>query len=213
MKNKLSFLIVIILFVVFGIISSKASNKRNRIIEHIQHIDVPVSGWEVLNDIELKKKVLIALDPNSISFKNYINNKKRIVTLVYVYHQNKRWGAHDPTLCYTTQGWDIYNKPKKVSVKNGTENIELIEFRIKKGTIKKIVRYYWFSNGFKITHSRQRQMISMIKNGIIKGYAESGFVRFSTIIDQLDDNVAINSMDNFIIEFTYSLLDNKLNIS
>jgi EpsI family protein len=166
-----------------------------------------IKGWRFVNDIEVDYKIYTALDPNTLIFRDYSNDRNQVVNLVVVYHQNDRWGAHDPTICYKSQGWQIVEKPHYTRISNGKLDIEVKRFVVTKGQVSSLVYYAWFSSKKKLTPSRNLQMLDMVLNGLIHGYTESGFLRFSTNLDTLNKSAAIRDLNDFTLSYIEGFLN------
>ena len=94
-----------------------------------------IQGWSFVNDVDVNYKVYTALDPNTLVFRNYANSSGRMVNLVVVYHENKRWGAHDPTVCYISQGWKLPDDPADMKIPYDNGILEVKKFIVKKGGV------------------------------------------------------------------------------
>jgi EpsI family protein len=164
-----------------------------------------VPGWSILRDIEMDYKRYTALDPNSLIFRDYRNEDGNIVNLAVVYHQNDRWGAHDPTICYKSQGWTVSPLQEAPSVEVDGRRIDLDGFVVKKGTYTSLVYYFWFSSRDKLVASRTRQMVDMVVSGLVRGYTESGFVRFSIGFSPFDRERKSETLKDFVEEFVHVL--------
>src|SRR3972149_11063209 len=68
-----------------------------------------VGEWTATEDIKIDSSTVTALEPSSLIFRKYENKNKDIIWLCIVYHQNDRWGAHDPQVCYKSQGWSLHD--------------------------------------------------------------------------------------------------------
>ena len=146
------------------------------------------------------------VDPNTLVFRNYANSQGRLVNLVVVYHQNDRWGAHDPTVCYKSQGWELVEKPHDVTIPHNNGSIEVKRFIVTRGGISSLVYYCWFSSNKKLTPSRNMQMLDMVFNGLVRGYTESGFLRFSTMMDTLNPKPAVTDLNDFTVRYIEAFL-------
>lgn len=161
-----------------------------------------IAGWHFVNDIEMDYSKYTALNPNMLIFRNYVNDKGHMVQLVVVYHQNDRWGAHDPTICYNSQGWKIIEKPIDITIPFNDRFLGVKKLIVKKGKIAELVYYTWFSSDKKITPSRNKQMLDMVLTGLIHGYTESGFLRFSNVINPLNQEESVAELNDFTLKFT-----------
>ena len=162
---------------------------------------VHLEGWRFLGDEFVNSSVRDGLDPDALLMKSFVNPAGRQVNLVVVYHHNNRWGAHDPQVCYRSQGWELVGgeQPKELAVNR--QPFRVNSFVVKKADSTNLVYYYWFSSLDRMTHSRNRQMFDMMVQGIVHGRAESGFVRFSMPLTGPADTDS-RPLDDFVATFT-----------
>lgn len=166
-----------------------------------------IKGWKFVNDIEVDYKIYTALDPNTLIFRDYANHRNQLVNLVVVYHQNDRWGPHDPIVCYKSQGWQIVEKPHDIRISNEKLDVQVKRFVVTKGQVSSLVYYCWFSSKKKLTSRRNFQMLDMVLNGLIHGYTESGFLRFSTTLDTLNESATIRDLNDFTLSYIEGFLN------
>jgi EpsI family protein len=159
-----------------------------------------IDGWIFLGNIEMEERKHVALDPEALIFREYRSKSGQPLNLVVVYHQNDRWGAHDPMVCYTSQGWKVVESQTTVGIGNEPSRTLVNRFVVKREDVSYVVYYYWFSSNRKITHDRNRQMWDMVLNGILHGYTESGFVRVSMPLGSNQEK-AISEIYDFTLRF------------
>ncbi|MCC6650597.1 MAG: EpsI family protein [Candidatus Eisenbacteria bacterium] len=69
------------------------------------------------------------------------------VWLCIVYHQNRRYGAHDPKLCYESQGY-VIEREGKARVDDGSPGgLEVNTFLTERQKLRRVVWYWWSTNG------------------------------------------------------------------
>lgn len=176
--NKLiNLLIVLLVGTVYTITYKPASARRS--IQNLDEKSLQVSGWSFLHDIQMDYSQYTALDPSSLIFRNYQDETGDVVNLTVVYHQNDRWGAHDPVVCYESQGWKVSPIAQAPSIVIDGRRIVLNGFIATNAKHTSLVYYLWFSSSENLVGSRTRQMVNMILDGLFRGYTESGFIRFS----------------------------------
>lgn len=141
-----------------------------------------VGEWIATEEVKIDPATITALDPSSLVFRKYENKNRDYVWLCIVYHQNDRWGAHDPQICYKSQGWSLFDYGGRYETKNislsGLEH-KINCFYVEKQGVKEMVLYWWFGSGGKQMAGRFDQILNMVFTGIFHGYIESGFVRVS----------------------------------
>jgi len=141
-----------------------------------------IGEWKATEDIKLDPSTITALEPSSLVFRKYENKNNTPVWLCIVYHQNDRWGAHDPQICYKSQGWNLFNyggRYETTKIPLGGIDHEINRFYVEKEGMREMVLYWWFGAKGKQMASRFDQIFNMVYTGIFYGYIESGFVRVS----------------------------------
>jgi EpsI family protein len=164
--------------------------------------DIP--GWTFIDDIQLNYAQYTALDPDSLVFRRYRKGRGPMLTFSVVYHRNDRWGAHDPKICYISQGWEIKSAETDHTIRAGESPLSVRRFVVTKDNVQSLVYYYWFSSNNRFTASRTRQMIDMVLQGLHHGYTESGFVRVSMPF-QTDIREVTPDMDEFSLKIRNQL--------
>jgi EpsI family protein len=198
--TKLITLFVVILVGAVYTITYKPGSASSS-IQNLDEKSLQLPGWSFLNDIQMDYRQYTALDPNSLIFRNYQDESGEVVNLTVVYHQNDRWGAHDPVICYESQGWKVSPIDQMPSVVIEGRRIMLNGFTVRKAQHNQLVYYLWFSSREKLVSNRARQMFDMVFSGLFRGYIESGFIRFSINATPVDLEYKSHKLKNFIKAF------------
>lgn len=161
-----------------------------------------INGWAFQKDIYLDDTAIQTLDADALIFRSYQNREGLRITVTVVYHENARWGAHDPLVCYKSQGWKIVDKGKVIELGAASDPLRVNRFLATKEGFPTVVYYYWFTTGGVLTPSRSIQMLSGFLEGLKDGYSESGFVEFSMgyRLQRMDED--IQELDDFVLQFT-----------
>jgi EpsI family protein len=195
--------IIFLLSVVFLSISLSNKNVQGNIL--FESLNESINGWSFVRNIAFDSNIATTLEPKELIMKTYKNKTNGEVTLIIVYHHNNRWGAHDPDLCYTSQGWHVIEDNKDIILKCENQSLHLNELKVHKEFKYQIVYYYWFSSTL-ITESREKQLFNMVKNGLVNGSTKSGFVRISVDIDSLSGkNNSVDALNDFTCKFNQLL--------
>lgn len=130
-----------------------------------------ISGWESEGEIEPAQYVLDILNPDAYVSRNYANADGRKIFLFVQFHGSNRWGAHQPEVCFTSQGWaiDYQNVSSTVAEELPGTNVTANRFIANKGQSKQLVLYWWFASGNFQTASRTAQMLESLKLQIFSG--------------------------------------------
>lgn len=198
-KKLITLLSVLLVGAVYTTTYKPASASNT--IENLDEKSLQISGWSFLHEIDMDYKKYTALDPSSLIFRNYQDDTGDVVNLTVVYHQNDRWGAHDPVICYESQGWKVSTIDRRQSVFIEGRRIVLNGFTVRKAQHTRLVYYLWFSSRENLVGSRTRQMIDMVLSGLFRGYTESGFIRFSIGFTPEDLDQKSDKLKGFVKAF------------
>ncbi len=142
-----------------------------------------LGSWESGGNLEMSLDVLRILRPDAYVSRVYREPGGREAVLFAQFHGTNRWGAHQPEVCFTSQGWAIeYQKLASTVQKTlpGT-NVTVNRFLARKGTTTMLVYYWWFSSGELQTASRTVQMLEALKTQVLTGRGGgNGFIEVST---------------------------------
>lgn len=201
-KMKKTYFIVIALFVAatFYLDVVFTHKDRSYVAKRLKEFPVELPNVRFVRDVKMDEKVVTTLDPSSLIFREYETKSGRKIWLCIVYHENERWGAHDPQVCYKSQGWDIidYGGSKETTQYHIDETgVDINQFYVKKGDIEEVVFYWWFGSKKRQMTSRFEQMMWLAINGLLYGYNDSGFIRISTIVDKKNEKQSIEETIDF----------------
>lgn len=179
------------------------SYKPREVSSQVRLLNIPdrIADWHKVKDLTISQDAYAALDPNSLTMREYSSGKGDPLLLCIVYHKNDRWGAHNPQVCYKSQGWQVMDTKTRTIKNFGFKDFEVNEFVISKNNKKQIVTYWWYTSGNRQMASRPRHMIYMCLNGLIHGHVESGFVRVSTPVTLNNLSASQERIDDFCKSF------------
>jgi EpsI family protein len=148
-------------------------------------------------DEPIASSVLDELDPSDMIVRSYSgDDPDDRIWLVIAYFENARYGAHNPEVCYRSQGWVIDDMPNRVLERRGGAPIEARQFRVRKGDDERLVAYWWYISDDRVTSDQREFLDSMALQGIIRGSNYGSFVRISTPVSP-DLEVAQARLDRF----------------
>ena len=205
MMSRGRYFLVIMMLLLAGFFPRFQTPRNIELKNRVLNLKERVDGWRFDQDIEMKQDAYTALDPDSLIFRQYLTNERQPLTLVVVYHQDDRWGAHNPIVCYKSSGWEVIEEDHVVKIGVNDRGFSVNRFLIKKDDVIEIVYYYWFTSNRTITASRAKQMLHMVWNKLIHGFSESGFVRISMPITRLTEKEIISQINEFTDNFTQIL--------
>ncbi|MCA9756398.1 MAG: EpsI family protein [Candidatus Eisenbacteria bacterium] len=131
-------------------------------------------------DLDLSQTVLDDLQPDGILSRAYERPDGLPVWLIIVYFENARLGAHDPLLCYRSQGFELELLPDEV-VQTGIGPVPTKAFRAVRGNRVERVNYFWYTAGAKALAEVRAFRDEMFLQGLKENRAFGAFVRISTV--------------------------------
>lgn len=139
----------------------------------------PVLGGYGGVPLEMGQTVLDDLDPDDYLLRRLERPDGLPIWLIIVYFQNARLGAHDPELCYRSQGFRVEALPDgRVDSAIGT--IPYRSFLAKKGTGGELVYYFWYTAGRQALADVKGWRDRMFFQGLRSNRSFGAFVRVST---------------------------------
>jgi len=121
---------------------------------------------------------------------------EEVVWLCIVYHQNRRYGAHDPRLCYESQGY-LIERERDGRIEGGAEaGVPARWFVAERPRSPRLVAYWWSTAGLETTDpwAFRRQMAL---RGALDNRSWGAFVRIETPIVGGDETAAARTLADF----------------
>lgn len=168
---------------------------------HLEQVPSAVLGFPG-SEISLDQTVLDDLDSDALISREYRRPDNLPVWLIVVYFENARLGAHDPLLCYRSQGFTIDMLPDQ-TVSSAIGPIPLRSFRAVRGERVERVSYFWYTNGARAIAEVKTFRDSMFFQGLLHNRSFGAFVRVSTI--ETDPEKAEDMIARFVQEMAPSL--------
>jgi EpsI family protein len=104
-----------------------------------------------------------------------------VVWLCIVYHQNRRYGAHDPKLCYESQGY-LLDRERRLRIADGSASgLEVNRFIADRPHDRRVVYYWWTTHGLSTADAgafRSRMALS----GALENRSWGAFVRVEALV-------------------------------
>jgi EpsI family protein len=122
-----------------------------------------------------------------------------LVWFVVIFHQNERYGAHEPVVCYRSQGWSIVDEGTRALHRPGDQfdaNWLLVESRGE----TRLALYWWYTAGDLATGDRDQFFARMARSGIVSNVTFGAFVRVSTVVRNADIDGAFDTVTGFAEE-------------
>ena len=146
-------------------------------------------------DLSFEDAVVEELRADDLLIRRYVRGDDR-AWLCIVYHQNRRYGAHDPQLCYESQGY-LVDHPERHRLDDGTTaGLEVNRFVAERSHDRRLVYYWWTTRGLS-TADREAFRTRMMTSGVLENRSWGAFVRVEALIRDPDPAQAGRALDDF----------------
>jgi EpsI family protein len=132
-------------------------------------------------DSSFERAVVEELQADDLLIRRYLDGE-RSVWLCLVYHQNRRYGSHDPLLCYTSQGYDVSGHGRAV-VDDGTpEGLTVNTVVARHGPDEERIVWYWWTTRGLSTADPDAFRSRMAVLGALENRSWGTFVRVEAVV-------------------------------
>jgi EpsI family protein len=132
-------------------------------------------------ELSFEDAVVEELQPDDLLIRRYQRGHER-AWLCVVVHRNRRYGAHDPLLCYESQGW-LVGPRTRVQLDDGTpEGLMVNRFVADRPRADRLVYYWWATRGLS-TADRDAFRGRMALVGALDNRSWGAFVRVETPVE------------------------------
>jgi EpsI family protein len=171
----------------------------------LREIPGVIGEWRMVEEIELDEEIYRILDPDGLIYRSYQNDSGDVVWLIMQYHLNDRYGAHDPLICHTSQGWKqvLVDDQEMMLVSAPEMSHNANHFVVEKGGMRKLVFFWFFSTDGRETSSRLMMMLYNLKPRLMHRPSISGFVEVSIISSPQADNDARQNLYDFVLNLKH----------
>lgn len=165
-------------------------------------VPVTFGAWNG-TELSFEDAVVEELEADDILIRRYTRGGDR-VWLCIVYHQNRRYGAHNPRVCYESQGWLV--DPETVArVDDGTpRGLAVNRFLVDRPRQQRLV-YYWWSTKDLTTRDRNAFRGRMALLGALDNRSWGAFVRVETPIGKKGRAAAEERLQSFAADVARGL--------
>ena len=150
-------------------------------------------------ELSFEDAVLEELAPDDLLVRRYQRDDE-IVWLCMVYHRHRRYGAHDPRLCYESQGYTL-DVERRVHIDDG---LVVNRFVADRRTDRRVVLYWWVTDGMSTpdaTAFRNRLAVT----GVLENRAWGAFVRVEALVRGGDEARADQAARDFAVQVAAAL--------
>jgi EpsI family protein len=127
-----------------------------------------------------------------------------IVWLCMVYHQNRRFGAHDPRLCYQSQGYLVHPEGRTKIDDGHSGGLEVNRFTVERQGERRIVYYWWSTAGLSTTDAGQFRG-RMALRGALDNRSWGAFIRVEALVTDGGEEAARRAADDFASQVAVTL--------
>ncbi|MCD4781940.1 MAG: EpsI family protein [Candidatus Omnitrophica bacterium] len=198
-KFSLSYIILLSLFVVAGVMSWRLYFKEYRQADtaDISSFPMQIGKWTA-EDIPLTEREYDILETRNVFIRRYTHGQTtESITLFIVYSQSNRKVSHPPEICYTGAGNILIEKDLDlIQYSNQDKPLQVYRVVSENGPRQEIF-YYWFKVGDTFTPSYWKQQVLIAWKSFVGEVASSALIRISTGVNNNDHKAA----DQLIKEF------------
>ena len=145
---------------------------------------------------EFSEVVTEELDADDTLARRYVNESGDSVWFIIIFHQNERYGAHEPVVCYRAQGWGVVDQGL-TSVSREGEEFDANWLLVEAGGHKRVALYWWYTAGDLATADRDRFMARMAASGVTSNVTFGAFIRVSTPVGEGGFDAALATTRRF----------------
>jgi EpsI family protein len=154
-----------------------------------------LEGWTG-HDRRFKEVVYEDLSADATLARRYENGEGDVVWFVIIFHQNVRYGAHEPVLCYTSHGWTVVDRGV-TRIVGPDADFDANWLLVRSDRETRLALYWWYTAGDLATADRDEFMARMARSGIVSNVSFGAFVRVSTVVDAGGVDAAMRRIAGF----------------
>lgn len=154
-------------------------------------------------ELSFEDAVVEELKADDVLIRRY-ESAGQVVWLCLVYHQNRRYGAHDPRLCYESQGYVVESEGRARVADGAGGGIEVNSFIASRRSEQRVVWYWWTTKGLSTADAeafRRRMAVA----GALENRSWGSFVRVESIARDGDIAAATRRVADFSARVAASL--------
>jgi len=160
----------------------------------LRQVPTSFGAWQG-TEMEFEETVVDELRADDILIRRY-EQADQTGWLCIIYHQNRRYGAHDPLVCYESQGFVLSDEGHREVAVKGAEPIVVNTFVAERRGRERLVWYWWTTDGL-TTADANRFRGRMALLGALENRSWGAFVRVEMIVDEGGREQAERSLEDF----------------
>ncbi len=147
------------------------------------------------SDLSFADAVLDQLKADDVLVRRYQNGPE-VAWLCIVYHQHRRYGAHDPRTCYESQGYTVEELPAR-RIDDGTPaGLTVNAFRAVRPHDRRLVYFWWNTAGLATADvGAFRRRMALV--GALENQSWGAFVRVEALVRRGQEPEAAGRLDDF----------------
>ena len=151
-------------------------------------------GWNG-TDLSFDDAVLDELKADDVLVRRYVRGDE-VTWLTIVYHRNRRYGSHDPRLCYESQGYMVESLGRRYVADGSPAGLQVNVFRAVRPRERRLVYYWWTTRGL-VTADVAAMRQHMALAGALDNRSWGAFVRVETRLGNGGEAAATAALDDF----------------
>jgi len=157
--------------------------------EALNAFPMSLGRWQG-EDLTFSEVVTEELKADETLARRYTDDEGRSVWFVIIFHQNERYGAHEPIVCYRAQGWGVVDQGlTTLARENGDFDANWV--LVESGGQTRVAVYWWYTAGDLATADRDEFMAGMAAAGLKENVTFGAFIRVSTVVGPGDFEEAL----------------------
>ena len=199
MNNKTFYIVITILVAVAAISLMNYLPTRFDSAASIRVEKFPrtIGAW-TSEEIELSQRDYEILETDNLFVRDYTNSEGQTVNFYLIYSEDNRKVSHPPEVCYAGSGIVITDKSQIQFTDSVKANKMLAE--LSDDTRQLVV--YWLKAGDLNTGNYFRQQLKVSLDRTFGKRTSSALIRFSTFIDNDDEDAALELIRSFYAEIS-----------
>lgn len=153
-------------------------------------------------DLSFEDAVVEELKADDLLIRRYRRGDD-LLWLCMVYHQNRRLGAHDPRVCYQSQGY-LVDPGTRVALAGGAAELTANRFVVERRDDRRVVYYWWVTDGLN-TPDADAFRARMALRGAMANRSWGAFVRVEAQVRGHDDAAADLAIHDFAVRLLPAL--------
>jgi len=198
-KFDISFLLIIVIFAMAGILSWKVYFKAYRPADtvNIHHFPKVIDGW-VSDELPITDKEKAILETDNVFVRRYVHEENgKEVYLFIVYSQSNRKVSHPPEICYTGSGATILSSAHdSFPLRQAGGKINVNRLTVELGSVDQAF-FYWFKVGDSFTPNYWKQQGLIALKSFLGQPASSALIRISADVKGGAEDEAIRQLKEF----------------